>query len=373
MLPMFSHCGVSVRGASHERKGQVNQDSFGVVSRDDIVIAAVSDGHGSRSAFRSQRGSQLATGPLLEQFLNAIADLRMNVKERRASLSTIRHALELSVPQLLTRTWGSLVHEDLQGDPLRDDELRALRESSGDAAAKAVQAHPRTAYGATLLVSVACDDFYAHLQLGDGDILEVTDHGEVHCPMPADVRLIANETTSLSLDKAWRDFRVVFQPLQGAPPAAILLGTDGLSNSFRAEADFHRAAGRFLDGLRTLGIKGFQPQLEENLRRVTQLGSGDDVTAVILVRADLLPNDPVTDEGSPPRAMIGPSVLVPGAASGPPPPLSSVSSSSPFASNEAARVPVLGRMRGPLSHRTLCAPLLSAGGQWGGAAALPHM
>ncbi len=53
----------SVRGASHEKSGQGNQDAVRLKNpsgTDDVLLLAVADGHGSTRSFRSDRGSALA-------------------------------------------------------------------------------------------------------------------------------------------------------------------------------------------------------------------------------------------------------------------------------------------------------------------------
>src|SRR5438874_504503 len=56
--------GCSVRGAGHERDGSPNQDALTTWQSPEqappIVIAAVADGHGAPTSFRSDRGSRMA-------------------------------------------------------------------------------------------------------------------------------------------------------------------------------------------------------------------------------------------------------------------------------------------------------------------------
>ena len=71
------------------------------------------------------------------------------------------------------------------------------------------------AYGATLLVLMVTEQFALYLQLGDGEMLIVTESPshrnpaqpffEVSRPLPKDESLIANETTSLCRDDAKRE------------------------------------------------------------------------------------------------------------------------------------------------------------------------
>jgi hypothetical protein len=66
---------------------------------------------------------------------------------------------------------GKQVAEDLKTDPLSPGELVGL------------DAESLVAYGATLLVAAVTERFVLYLQLGDGEILAVSDSGEVVRPL----------------------------------------------------------------------------------------------------------------------------------------------------------------------------------------------
>ena len=134
------------------------------------------------------------------------------------------------------------------------------------------------AYGSTLLCVLLTSEYIIYAQLGDGDILTVSKDGEVNRPILKDERLMANETTSLCLPKAWDDFRVAFQPINGAVPALVMLSSDGYSNSFRDEAGFLKAGADYLNLIREEGIDYVEQHLADWLNEASQSGSGDDVT-----------------------------------------------------------------------------------------------
>ena len=90
------------------------------------------------------------------------------------------------------------------------------------------------------------------------------------------------DSTSLCAVDAWRDFRVVFQPITRSRPALILLATDGYPNSFRSEPGFQQAGLDILKALRAEGVSRVRNSLEGWLRDTTRVGSGDDVTLGIL-------------------------------------------------------------------------------------------
>jgi serine/threonine protein phosphatase PrpC len=188
--------GRSVRGASHVRAGLPNQDAIGwlqVQGVDRRLIVAVSDGHGSPKYFRSHTGSRLAIETVLalgQEFLDGQPDL--------SNLSTVKRTAEERLPQEMARRWNDAVIKHFEANPFSDEELGALEQSDGKAARDAIAASPVKAYGATIVTAIVEESFILYLQLGDGDILLVSETGEVERPLPKDDRLFANETTSLS-------------------------------------------------------------------------------------------------------------------------------------------------------------------------------
>jgi hypothetical protein len=120
-----------------------------------------------------------------------------------------------------------------------------------------------------------------YLQLGDGEILNVSAQGTTTRPLPPDDRLIANQTTSLCQPEAWRDFRSSWVT-DGALPTLVLLSTDGYANSFRSDDDFLKIGQDYLEIIREQGIASLAEELPAILTEATQEGSGDDITLAIL-------------------------------------------------------------------------------------------
>jgi len=257
--------GQSVRGAAHERNGLPNQDAIywlPSVGYGPSVVLAAADGHGSARYSRSHIGARLAVEKavqLVDEFLAS----QSNVD----NVSLIKHATEEWLPRALVREWSDAVAEDVKKDPLSADDSAV-------------------AYGATLLVAAVTERFILYLQLGDGEILSVSNDGAVARPLVKDERLFANETTSLCAPEAWRDFRVSFQPLTQTRPALILLSTDGYPNSFRDEAGFLQVGSDVLRMIRENGLASVSDHLAGWLRDSTRAGSGDDVTLGILCSLD---------------------------------------------------------------------------------------
>ena len=278
--------GETVPGASHLRAGIPNQDAILQVresGRSLPLVLSVSDGHGSNKCFRSHRGSRYAVrkgAQLVGEFLD----------ERRGHLdpSEIETKGRDFLPNEFVRRWREAVAADLEARPFSAEELDALEKKDGARARKLVEDNPPLAYGATSLTVAVEESLILYLQLGDGDILTVSEAGEVARPLPEDERLFANETTSLCSASAGRDFRFRVQPLAAERPALILLTTDGYANSFSDEAGFLKVGTDILELLRSDGFDYVSSSLKGWLEEATRAGSGDDCTLGIICRMDAL-------------------------------------------------------------------------------------
>lgn len=278
--------GESVRGAAHERKGMPNQDACAWLperGEGSVLCVAVADGHGNARYFRSDVGARLAAEVATEGLEGFLADCGAET-----NLSLIKRIAEERLPRYLVRAWLKAVEADYANKCLTNEEK--MRLMSAGIPQKPIEANPAIAYGTTLLAVAVAPTFLLFLQLGDGDILSVTEAGEVSRPLPQDKRLIANETTSLCTPHAWREMRVRFQALAGVPPALILLATDGYANSFRDEAGFLQVGSDLLAMIREVGIKEVQANLATWLADASQEGSGDDITlALVCQKSEIVP------------------------------------------------------------------------------------
>ncbi len=252
--------GASVRGASHARNGKPNQDAVAWAPPNGAgasVAAAVSDGHGAQTHFRSEVGARLA----VQQAIAALT--RPGVEE-----------LEEELAGLILTEWRRSVDAHAAANPF----------DRGDPPPSEGARH--SAYGATLLAFAADDDALTALQIGDGDLLLGYPDGAIRRPLPDDHGLVGEETYSLCQDNALSRFRIASQwrDREGAWPDFVMLCTDGVSKSYRDEAAFLEAATR----LRELAHADW-PTLTSTLPgwldQLTANGSGDDCTLCIARRA----------------------------------------------------------------------------------------
>ena len=278
--------GETVPGASHLRAGVPNQDSILQMRESDRtlpLIVAVADGHGSPKCFRSDKGSRF----VVKKSVQIISEF-LDERRGKFDLAEIESKGKDYFPREIVKEWRKAVEAHLKDNPFTEDEFKKLDEKSGANARKLIEENPLLAYGTTSLTVAMEEDFVIYLQLGDGDILNISASGEVTKPLPEDARLLANETTSMCLPKAEKDFRFFVQKISTEQSfAMILFSTDGYLNSFSSEAGFFQAGTDILQMLAAEnGFETVSENLKAWLEEATQMGSGDDSTVAIIYRPD---------------------------------------------------------------------------------------
>jgi hypothetical protein len=276
----------SVKGASHGRSGLPNQDHVGWREVGESTILCLSDGHGGARYFRSHLGSAFAVEAglaVLERFLKEAEGLR----EGARGWLLIEKEIEEKLPRDIVKDWGERVSGHLAGNQFTAEELARVKEREGEGGFQKSEADGRTAYGATFLAVVVAPELIFCLQNGDGDILVIDEDRVARWILPADQRLIANETTSLCEKDAWKDFRTGFQRLAQQAPPLILASTDGYINSFSSAEGFLQVGSDVLDMARAEGFDYVEKHLEQWLEESSERGSGDDISAGLLYRDSL--------------------------------------------------------------------------------------
>jgi serine/threonine protein phosphatase PrpC len=279
----------SVRGASHEKTGQGNQDAVRLKNpsgAEDVMLIAMADGHGSTRSFRSDRGSAMASECAVREMGRLISRLGPN-----APLSRVRNQAEARWPKDLIASWKAAVRADLTTNPFTFFDFAAFPDAPP--VVKPGQELPITAYlayGATLVTVAITRRYVIYSQLGDGDILTVCGDGNVTRPLPRRHEFMANQTISLCSMNAAQEFQIRVDPMRAPVPALVMLSTDGYANCFGDDESFHQVAADFLDYMRTQGPDFVHDKLEEWLRQSSQDGSGDDITVGLAARTNALLN-----------------------------------------------------------------------------------
>lgn len=284
-MPSWGLLGESVCGAVHFRNNKGNQDALGwlpVSGRSGYAVMSVSDGHGGSGHFRSGTGARLA----VEASLKTLAEF-MEESVKTGNHSVVKSMAEERLPLVIHRRWQEAVALHLEQNPLAEREA-ALLSIPGRENQFAGPGDYLPVYGATLLSVLVTPTYALILQLGDGDILTVTDEGDVQRPLPGDARLFAEETTSLGMTGAWKEFRLCFQVLSRHYPALFLLSTDGYVNCFPSDDDFYQVGRDILQMINSRGVEDIRNNLSAWLTEASHLGSGDDATLGIIFRSDVV-------------------------------------------------------------------------------------
>ena len=292
----FQFFGKSVQGASHKNKQKPNQDALSISFENGdnfSLILSVADGHGGSAYYRSEIGSRLAVESAISVCKTFLERNARNFIESNFDTENIKNMLCKDIVD----EWRDRVHQDSQKQKESDQKLHIEEIISENISQETEEIRSPsknndrdeiTPYGSTLLITILSKSFMLFLQIGDGDILTVSSEGTVSRPLPRDERLMFNETTSLCLTNAWKDFFVAVRPSNEGFPALILASTDGYSNSFINDTDYEKVAKDILNIICSnengieYGVKAVEDRLETWLNRTSEQGSGDDITAGII-------------------------------------------------------------------------------------------
>ncbi len=276
--PMWTVIGGSVRGAAHVRKDLPNQDAWGAwqtVGGQPVALGVVADGHGSSRCVRSDVGARFAV-EVTHQVVSGLA------RELGYSPSEVLN----DVPELLVSGWRERVANHLLQHPITHDDFP---ESLPVATRRDLVLDPVDLYGTTLVACLATPTHLITIQLGDGDVLVVTDKGRCVRVVDEDADSMGNETHSLcELDP--HVFRVdARRHSRDGLPLLVLISTDGVSNAFRTDEDFFQLGTDLARELTSRAIEEVVADLPGWLSEFSSQGSGDDVTLCLLVRPRVRP------------------------------------------------------------------------------------
>ena len=291
----------TARGPSHLRSGKPNQDAVKVSSLDlgppfgQTFIACVADGHGSASAFRSDRGASFAVDIASEVVSGALtqhgeADGSSEGPPRAGAPEEVWDFLVKTVPQQICSRWVDRVQSDIRDTENAVDEQGDGSESGPHRSGTDDTADPPglRAYGSTLVIGILATCGVGVLQIGDGDAIGVfSPQGHPVRPerlTPSDSRLMGNATTSLSLPNAADDFRHGEWITASGPnglPWGVVIATDGFGNAMVSDDALFETVRDLVEYAYQLGQD--EPDwvtewLETNVARF----SGDDASMILL-------------------------------------------------------------------------------------------
>jgi serine/threonine protein phosphatase PrpC len=252
------------QGASHERVEKVCQDSWKKIDYlKGAKIATVADGHGSENCPYSDEGSKAA----VKIFCNMMKDCYESFTDLSALQTFLNREGDLKIAQSIDREWKTEIlskHKSAGRDmSLSEEEICKM-------------------YGTTLLGIMITDNFVFAFQLGDGDITFVDDC-EITPVINAD-KFLGVETHSLSKKDAWKHAisAVINKDASEDLPYMYMLSTDGLANSFTSQDEFYKTCRDYFEMIKEHGAKIVKDNLRQWLTETSQMGCGDDITAVFV-------------------------------------------------------------------------------------------
>lgn len=263
-------------------------------------IAAIADGHGADSCFRSSKGSEAAckvTLECLKEFAESVLGsskseekfYREALFDKKSSEVTLRRLTDL-----ITAKWYDEVMEDYKKNPPTEAELGDYAEMYADGS------NTVHIYGTTLIAALLMPSYLLLFQQGDGRCDVFYGDGSVDQPIPWDIRCQDNATTSLCDDDVLESFRTAVINIKKKKVIACYLGCDGVEDAYRDTyenlGDTHCIMGgvhafykdltcRILDS----GVADFENGLKDYFEyfsefgRFSRSGSGDDVSVAGIV------------------------------------------------------------------------------------------
>lgn len=271
MFKGFAH---SVRGASHEVKNLVCQDSSAYKVTDNYAVAVVADGHGSKKHFRSNIGSRCA----VEATIETIDRFYEDPEEFEQSFPVNHKRIIKSIEKQIISLWNQKVSKHLEENPVTPLERKVFEKGEFE------KIPPEAYYGSTLIVAVTGKDFTFGLQLGDGSLVAVFEDGQAVMPMVYDESAPANITVSICNSNAASMFNSFY--VDNKKLLAMFTSTDGLYTSFGSEYDFcdyHVILASQLSNIET-----FEDSIVKNLNKRAHFGTEDDISLSCVFNKELV-------------------------------------------------------------------------------------
>ena len=268
----------------------------------------VSDGHGSSSYFRSDRGAELAIQSYVELLSERIEKLAECYKTE--DFKTIEKGFSVGIAR---DRWTKKVVEDLITHPITEDELEILKENEAETARLYKQDYDsfcsienddgklkfihssslKEIYGCTFIAYVQTKDFWYAMQIGDGDFAISYNGDDFEKPIAEDPNCFANFTTSLCGKESYKDFRFAHGDVI---PKYVFCSSDGISNSVQGDEGLYNLYKWFVEVFTNIEIDENKPsnyidgKIEEakkfianDMSSQSERGSGDDFSLATIL------------------------------------------------------------------------------------------
>lgn len=276
----------SCAGESHKATGKVCQDFSLTSNMEGLTI--VCDGHGGERYFRSDIGAKYAAEITLEVVSSFVKTVDICLFKNKpftaiGPMSTLSDAKDLSQVDFTLRQlfssiiyrWNEKIKQHAHSVELSEWERTHVPQKYLEEFSCSESFEKQ--YGCTMIVYVQAPDYWFAFQIGDGKCLSFQESPIWSEPIPWDDRCFLNKTTSLCDPSALEEFRYCYQG-DGHFPVAVILGSDGLDDSF---GEINNLANFYIQILKMLfndGQKITEDSLKETLPQLSKIGSKDDMS-----------------------------------------------------------------------------------------------
>ena len=261
-------------GASHIAKDIKCEDYAATYDNERVCIAVISDGHGDKKCFRSAQGARIACDVSIECVKNLVESSPGSCDALKKSPDRIITELEREI----IRKWNNGVNNDLNADPITENELNGFPEDTVEAIRSGHSLNK--IYGCTLIMCVVIDGFWFGIHIGDGKCVAAMNNGLYTQPIPWDeLGCVGNRSTSICNSNSFAGFRYIY----GTDiPTGLFVASDGIDESFD-ENGLYRCYYTLGYWVQTLQKEELDPKMEELLSQITNNGSGDDVSIACIL------------------------------------------------------------------------------------------
>lgn len=290
----------SCQGESHIATGKVCQDySYSKVYENGNAIAIVCDGHGGKRYFRSDIGAKIAAevaerkvSAFIEEagfsllkdtpFTQCVTISEQITNQDFDKTSNIERAFRQLFGSIIYE-WNAQVLEHANQTPISETEKEGLEERW----IKEFESKENLekVYGCTLLLCAYTPQFWFAFQIGDGKCFACDENGNWSEPIPWDERCFLNKTTSICDSSAIDEFRYCYDGT-GNFPIAVILGSDGIDDSFGAEENQANFYVQILKSIAKSGIEATLSEIKSTLPQLSKIGSQDDMSIAMFFDAE---------------------------------------------------------------------------------------
>ncbi len=285
----------SCEGESHKATNKVCQDFSMTSTYDGLTIAIVCDGHGGERYFRSDIGAKYAADATFEAVSFFIENMGLlfsdapytavgpaSTLQEGEGLTKIDSAFRQLFSSIIYR-WNEKIKAHAHSHEISSWEEEHVPQKYLEEFKKSESFEKH--YGCTLMVYVQTKKFWFAFHIGDGKCISFQKDPIWKEPIPWDEKCFLNKTTSLCDSSAIDEFRYCYQG-DGGFPTAIILGSDGLDDSFGETSNLANFYIQILKMIAKEGINATQLSLEETLPQLSKIGSKDDMSVACVYNTD---------------------------------------------------------------------------------------